>query len=129
MSVSYYLHKFLKLYVPQTRNCLSSRFLLLKFIFRGMFLLLIHYSLFNSSSRFKELFLGCLVVPSSLMQKKRKISRNDLLLSSVFTRCTARCHLLSLFVTRRITCCHSLSLDVSTVCLFINDLVKILYIK
>ena len=116
MSVSYCLHKFLKLYVPQTRNCLSSRFLLLKFIFRGMFLLLIHYSLFNSSSRFKEFFLGCLVVRSSLMGKKEKLAE--------MTSCYDPFSLVVLLV---VICCHSLSLDVSPVCLFINDLVKILY--
>ena len=102
MSVSYYLHKFLKLYVPQTRNCLSSRFLLLKFIFRGMFLLLIHYSLFNSSSRFKELFLGCLVVPSSLMQKKKE----------KLAEMTSCYHPFSLVVLLVVICCHSLSLVV-----------------
>ena len=101
MSVSYYLHKFLKLYVPQTRNCLSSRFLLLKFVFRSMFLLLIHYSLLNSSLRFKEFFLGCLVVPSSLMEKKEKLAE--------MTSCY---HPFSLVVLLFVICCHSLSLVV-----------------
>ena len=35
--------------------------------------------------------------------------------------CTTRCHSLSFLVTRCTTCSQSLSLDVSLVCLFIND--------
>ena len=48
-------------------------------------------------------------------------------LSFVVTRCTSnslvliQCHLLPFVVTRCITRCYSLSLDVSLVCLFIND--------
>ena len=38
-------------------------------------------------------------------------------LSLVVTHCHSLCHLLSLAVAR----CHSLSLDISLVCLFIND--------
>ena len=38
-------------------------------------------------------------------------------LSLVITHCHSLCHLLSLVVAR----CHSLSLDISLVCLFIND--------
>ena len=52
----------------------------------------------RSSSRFKEFSLGCLMVGSSLIWKKRKISRNG----------------------------HLLSLDVPLVCLFINDPLKIM---
>ena len=53
-------------------------------------------------------------------------------LSFVVTRCTTRCttrcyslyHSLSLVVIRCTSRCHSLSLDVSLVCLFINDHTK-----
>ena len=47
------------------------------------------------------------------------------LLSFVVTRCHSMYHSLSLVVIR----CHSLSLDVPLVCLFINDVKKILFIK
>ena len=40
------------------------------------------------------------------------------------TRCTTRCHSLSLVVTLLVTRCHSLSLDVPLVSFFINDLDK-----
>ena len=62
----------------------------------------------RSSSRFKEFSLECLVVGSSLIWKKRKISRNGHSLSFVVTRCTTQCHSLSLVVTL----CHLLSLVV-----------------
>ena len=39
--VLYYLHKFLKLYISQTKSCLNSCFLLLLFLLRDFFLLLI----------------------------------------------------------------------------------------
>ena len=38
--------------------------------------------------------------------------------------CTTRCHLLSPVVPIIVIHCHSLSLDVTLVCLFINDLIK-----
>ena len=60
--------------------------------------------LLQSSSRFKEFSLGCLVAGSSLIWKKRKISRDDYSLSFLITRC----HSLSFVITR----CHSLSLAV-----------------
>ena len=63
----------------------------------------------RSCSRFKEFSLGCLVVGSSLIWKKRKISRNGHLLSFAVTCCTTQCHSLSLVVTL----CHSLSLVVT----------------
>ena len=44
----------------------------------------------RSSSRFKEFSLGCLVVGSSLIWKKRKISRDGHSFSFVVTRCTTR---------------------------------------
>ena len=62
----------------------------------------------RSSSRFKNFSLGCLVVGSSFIWKKRKISWNGHSLTFVVTRCTTRCHSLSLFATL----CHSLSLVV-----------------
>ena len=60
--------------------------------------------LLQSSSRFKEFSLGCLVAGSSLIWKKRKISRDGYSLSFLITRC----HSLSFVITR----CHSLSLAV-----------------
>ena len=42
-------------------------------------------------------------------------------LSLVLSLVIIRCHSLSFFVTHCTTRCHSLSLDVSLVCLFIND--------
>ena len=65
----------------------------------------------RSSLRFKEFSLGCLVVSSPLIWKKRKISRNGHSLKFVVTRCTTRCHSLSLDVAH----CHSLSLVVPPV--------------
>ena len=76
--------------------------------------------------------------------RKRKISQNDHslsfvvtccywvsfvftrclrrhLLSFVVTHCATRCHSLSIFVTHCASRCDLLSLDVSLVCLFIND--------
>ena len=60
--------------------------------------------LLQSSSRFKEFSLGCLAAGSSLIWKKRKISRDGYSLSFLITRC----HSLSFVITR----CHSLSLAV-----------------
>ena len=68
----------------------------------------------RSSSMFKEFSLGCLVVGSSLIWNKEKL-----------TKMVTRCHALSLVVIRCTTRCyslyHSLSLDVPLVYLFIND--------
>ena len=104
----------------------------------------------RSSSRFKEFSLGCLVVASSLIWKKKEklaemVTRCYSLplvvtlchsLSFFVTRCTTRCHSLytrcyslyhSLsFVVTRCHChllYHSLSLDVPLTCLFLNDLI------
>ena len=65
----------------------------------------------RSSSRFKKYSFGCLVVGSSFIWNKRKISWNGHSLTFVVTRCTTRCHSLSLVVTL----CHSLSLVVPLV--------------
>ena len=93
----------------------------------------------RSSSRFKEFSVGCLVVGSSLIwKKKREISRNGHSLSFFVPLIVIRCHSLSLFVicchslyhslsfvvTRCTTCCYSLSLYVTLVCLFINNQVN-----
>ena len=69
----------------------------------------------RSCSRFKEFSLGCIVVGSSLIWKKRKISRNGHSLPFVVTRCTTRCHSLSLVVTLSfvVTRCHWLSFVVT----------------
>ena len=121
--VSFYLHKFLKLYISQTKNCLHAYFLLLIFLLRGFFLLLIQWS----SSRINEVSLEYLVVGSCFIRKK-----------GILAEMTTRCHLLSLVVSLVVThCyslpfvaaivvirCHSLSSVVTrciTVCLFIND--------
>ena len=63
----------------------------------------------RSSSRFKKFSLGCLVVGSSFIWKKSKISWNGHSFTFFVTRCTTRCHSLSLVVTR----CHSLSFVVT----------------
>ena len=100
----------------------------------------------RSSSKFKKFSLGCSVVDSSLIRKKRRISRNSHSLSSLVvirchwlyhslsflvTRChslspvtplvVTRCHSLSLVISLVVILCHSSSLDVPLVCLFIND--------
>ena len=97
----------------------------------------------RSSSRFKKFSLGCLVVGSSFIWKKRKISWNghsltfvvplvvtpchslSLVVLLVVTSCTTRCHSLYHSLSFVVTRCHSLyhllSLDVPLVCLFIND--------
>ena len=76
----------------------------------------------RSSSRFKEFSLGCLVVGSSLIwKKKRKISHYGHLLSFVVTHCTTPCHSLSFAVTLChlfslvLICCHSLYHSLSLV--------------
>ena len=127
MFVPYYLHKFLKLYISQTKKCLKSCFLLLIFILWGFLLLLI----VPLQGPLQEFSLECLV-GSSFIQKRRKISWNDQSLwlavvhchwlSLVVTRCTTGCHSFSLVIIRCIIQCHSLPLDVSLVCLFMNDL-------
>ena len=63
-------------------------------------------SLFSSRSslRFKEFSLGCLVVDSSLIRKKRRTSQNGYSLSLIVTYSTTRCHSLSLAVSF----CHSM---------------------
>ena len=91
------------------------------------------------SSMFKEFFLGCLLVGSSIIWKKEKLAKmvtcchslsfvvpvvvtrchSSFIVQLVITRCTTRCHSLSLVVPL------SLSLDVVLVCLFIIDRVKI----
>ena len=103
MLVSCCLHKFLKLHVSQT--C----FLLLIFLLRGLFVLNRCFSRF--SSMFKAFSLGCLVVGSWLIRKKRKISRNDHSLLLVVICCHSLYHSLP-FV---ITCSHLLSFVVPLV--------------
>ena len=57
-------------------NCFChSSFLLLIFLLKGLFLLLISIGLLRrSSSMFKEFSLGCLMVASSLIWKKEKLA-------------------------------------------------------
>ena len=73
----------------------------------------------RSSSRFKKFSLGCLVVGSPFIWKKKEklaglVTRWHSL-SLVLPIVVARCHLLY----------HSLSLDLPLVCLFINDLIHL----
>ena len=89
-------------------NCFChSYFLLLIFLLKGLFLLLIR----KSSSRFKKFSLGCLVGGSSLIWKKEKLAEMVTLCHSfsfVVTRCHSLYHSLSFAVTRCTTCCHLL---------------------
>ena len=100
----------------------QSCMLLLIFLLRGLFLLLIQQSRFGLSSSFKEFSLGCLLVGCSLIRKKGKLVKKTTCshsLSFFITHCTICCYSLSLVVI----CCHPLSLDMSLICLFIpNDL-------
>ena len=98
MFASYYLHKFFKLYISQTKKL--SQFLLLTVNISSQEVFSCSYSnspSSRSSSKFKESSLERLVVGSSLIWKKGKLDKM-----------TTRCHLLSLAVI----CCHTLSLVV-----------------
>ena len=101
MFASYYLHKFLKLYISQTKKL--SQFLLLTVNISSFGLFSCFYSnspSSRSSSKFKQSSLERLVVGSSLIWKKRKLAEM-----------ITRCYLLSLVVI----CCHTLSLVVPLV--------------
>ena len=133
MFVPYYLHKFLKLYISQTKNCLKSCFLLLIFILRSFFLLLIVplqgplQDLKSSLQSDQQVLL--------LFRKEGKLAEMTSAcdsLSFVVTCCHSLYHWLPFVFTRHHSLyhsfslvaihCHSLPLDVSLVCLFINDL-------
>ena len=120
------------MYVSQTKKLSQILLLIVNTSFLGLLSILkFNRPSSRSSTRFKGFSLGWLVVGSSLIRKKEN-SRNDYSLSFVVTRChslslvtpfvvircTTRCHLLSLVVIG----CHLSSLDISLVCLFINDL-------
>ena len=82
----------------------------------------------GSSSRFKEISLGCLAVGSSFLWKKGNLAKMVTCchsLSFVDTRYHSLYHSLSLVVPLVDFQCHllyhSLSLDVPLICLFIND--------
>ena len=101
-----------KLNVSQTQKL--SRYLLLTvllLLLRALFLFLLQKSLF-------------MVVGSSLIWKKKKISQNDHSLSLIVIRChslsfsVTRCHSLSLVVTH----CHSLHHSLSLVCYLIKTI-------
>ena len=116
MFVSYYLHKFLKLYVSQTKNCFNFCFLLLIFLFRSLFLLLNQQFLFKVFVKVEEFSEGYLVVGASLIRKKAKlaeITTGCYSLSLVVTRCTTRCHSLLFVVTCCTTRCQFLSLVIT----------------
>ena len=122
-SVSYCLHKFLKLYGSQTKKL--SQFLLLTVDISSWALVCtLNSSSSRSSSKFKEFTLGCLVVISSLIRQKRKLikmtTRSHSLLfavthsfSLVIPLVVIHCYSLSFVVTRCTTLCHSLSLVVT----------------
>ena len=121
MFVSYYLHKFLKLYVSQTKNCFNFCFLLLIFLFRSLFLLLNQQFLFKVFVKVEEFSEGYLVVGASLIRKKAKLAEITTgcyslyhSLPFAFVRCHLLYHSLLVLVTRY----HSLSLP----SLFINNL-------
>ena len=109
MFVSYYLHKFLRasIFNKICKQLLLQFLLLTVNIFSQELLFALNsVSLFSSRSclRFKEFPLESLVVDSSLIRKKRRISRNghslSLVVPLVLTCCVTRCHSLSLVVTR-----------------------------
>ena len=115
MFMLFYLHKFFKLYISQTQNCLNSCFLLLILLLRG-FLLLIQWS----SSRFIEFSLECFVVGSPFIRKRGMLAEMticchllyyslSLVVPLVVTYCTTRCHSLSLVAPLVVIRCHSLS--------------------
>ena len=122
-SVSYCLHKFLKLYGSQTKKL--SQFLLLTVDISSWALVCtLNSSSSRSSSKFKEFTLGCLVVISSRIRQKRKLikmtTRSHSLLfavthsfSLVIPLVVIHCYSLSFVVTRCTTLCRSLSLVVT----------------
>ena len=128
-----FIHTFLKLYISQTKSCFISCFLLLIFLLRDFFSSQFNSRSSRTSSTLKEFSLEYLLVGFSFNRKKRKLSWNDNSLSFIVTRCHSlsliiRCdflyqslsplyHSMSFVVTH----CHSLPLDVSLVCLLIND--------
>ena len=80
MFISYYFHKFLKLFVSQIKK--PSQYLLLAVNISSnelvlLNLLLVCRSSSRSSSRFKRFSLGCLIEGSSLIRKIKKISQNN----------------------------------------------------
>ena len=109
--------------------------LIVKIFFYGFLSALNSISLFSSwsSSKFKEFSLGCSVLDSSHIQKKKNQPKWPLAvprchslslvvplivicfhsLSFVVTRCTTFCHSLSFVVTRCTTRCHLLSFVVT----------------
>ena len=117
MFVSYYLHKFLKLYVSQTKNCLNSCFFLLIFLFRSLFLLLIQQLLFKVFFKVSRLTFRVLIGGFLSQSRKRKVSGNkhqlSLAVTRFTTRCATRCHSFSFVVTCCTTRCHLLSLVVN----------------
>ena len=117
MFVSYYLHKFLKLYVSQTKNCLNSCFFLLIFLFRSLFLLLIQQLLFKVFFKVSRLIFRVLSGRFLSYSRKRKVSGTNHQLSLVVTRfttcCATRCNSFSFVVTSCTTRCHLLSLVVN----------------
>ena len=130
--MSYYLYKFLKLFVLQLKKLSQYLFFIVNISSNELILLnplLIQQVLF-------KVFLKVCRVPFRVpLRKLAEITTRchslPLVVPLVFTCCTTRCYLLSLVVI----CCHSLyqslsivvicfyslSLHVSLVCLFTND--------
>ena len=108
------------------KKCLDSSFLLLIFLHRGFFLLLIKQSFFKVLLKVSS---ECLVSGSSLVEgsflirKKGKLAKMAIpcqlftfVVPIAVTTSTTQSHSLSLTVI----CCYSLSLDVSLICLFLQ---------
>ena len=122
MFVSYYLHKFLKLYVSQTKNCLNSCFFLLIFLFRSLFLLLIQQLLFKVFFKVSRLIFRVLIGGFLFYSRKRKVSGNNhqlsLVLPLVVPLDVIRFHLSSLVVLLVATCCHPSSIVITGLSLY-----------
>ena len=95
-------------------NFLDTCFSRLMFVLGILFLFLLQYSLIKILFNVRRVSLGCIVIDSSLIGKKGKLTKIDLSWSFVVTRChfsllvVIRCHSLSLVVPLIVICCHSL---------------------
>ena len=122
--------------VTNRKICLSSYFLLLMFLLRGLFMLLFHYFLFKVLLKvYRVLFR---VLSGRFLSFSKKLVKINprchslslvvtlchsllIVVPLVVTRCNTRWHSLSLVFIRCHPLYYSLSLDVSPVCLFLND--------
>ena len=120
---SYYLDKFLKLCISETKKMSQ---------FEQFLLVTVNISSYGLVSALNSIVLlqGPLQDLKSSVQGaqwqvpllfEKKTKDYLLVVQLVVTRCTSHCHLLSLVVIRCHLLQHSLSFNVSLVCLFIND--------